>query len=161
MIASGNHTTIKSWQPERADLSARRRYASEQPPQAALSESQRGFLAQFTDKPLRLTFVRHLPFQGRHGHFVPAIAILTTSFTNCLLMQLSWADGRCRYDSEPLPPRAARMNLRCCSMYSLWVTDSSAERSISFSSVWVVPISSGAGLSPKTYCSRFSSSAQK
>ena len=31
-----------SWQPERADLSARRRYASEQPPQAALSESQRG-----------------------------------------------------------------------------------------------------------------------
>ena len=32
----------ESWQPERADLSARRRYASEQPPQAALSESQRG-----------------------------------------------------------------------------------------------------------------------
>ena len=32
MIAGGNHTTVKSWQPERADLSARRRYASEQPP---------------------------------------------------------------------------------------------------------------------------------
>ncbi len=31
-----------SWQPEWADFSARRRYASEQPPQAALSESQRG-----------------------------------------------------------------------------------------------------------------------
>ena len=31
----------ESWQPERADLSARRRNASEQPPQAALSESQR------------------------------------------------------------------------------------------------------------------------
>ena len=31
-----------SWQPEWADLSARRRYASEQPPQAALGESQRG-----------------------------------------------------------------------------------------------------------------------
>ena len=25
-----------------------------------------------TNKPLRLTFVRHLPFQGRQGHFVPA-----------------------------------------------------------------------------------------
>ena len=37
MIAGGNHTTVKSWQPERTDFSARRRYASEQPPQAALS----------------------------------------------------------------------------------------------------------------------------
>ena len=37
----------ESWQPERADLSARRRYASEQPPQAALSESQRGCRAYF------------------------------------------------------------------------------------------------------------------
>ena len=37
----------------RADFSARRRYASEQPPQAALSESQRGFTALVTYKPLR------------------------------------------------------------------------------------------------------------
>ena len=32
MIAGGNHTPAKSCQPEWADLSARRRYASEQPP---------------------------------------------------------------------------------------------------------------------------------
>ena len=31
-----------------------------QPPKAALSESQRGLHTQFTNKPLRLTFVRHL-----------------------------------------------------------------------------------------------------
>ena len=31
-----------------------------QPPKAALSESQRGLYTQFTNKPLRLTFVRHL-----------------------------------------------------------------------------------------------------
>ena len=71
MIAGGNHSTVKSWQPERADFSARRRYASEQPPQAALSESQRGFIAQFTNNPSASRFVRHLPFQGRQGHFVP------------------------------------------------------------------------------------------
>ena len=28
--------------------------------------------ALLTEKPLRLTFVQHLPFQGRQGHFVPA-----------------------------------------------------------------------------------------
>ena len=38
-----------------------------------LSEAKlRGFHAQLTHKPLRLTFVRHLPFHGRQGHFVPA-----------------------------------------------------------------------------------------
>ena len=31
-----------------------------QPPKAAFSESQRGLHTQFTNKPLRLTFVRHL-----------------------------------------------------------------------------------------------------
>ena len=31
----------------------------------------RGFLVQLSNKPLRLTFVRHLPFQGRQGHVVP------------------------------------------------------------------------------------------
>ena len=41
----------ESWQPERADLSARRRYASEQPPQAALSESQRGCRPYFCSTP--------------------------------------------------------------------------------------------------------------
>ena len=51
MIAGGNHTAVKSWQPERADLSARRRYASEQPLQAALSESQRGCRAYFAAHP--------------------------------------------------------------------------------------------------------------
>ena len=27
------------------------------------------------DKPLRLTFVRHLPFQGRQGRFAPRAAM--------------------------------------------------------------------------------------
>ena len=55
MIAGGNHTTVESCQPERADLSARRRYASEQPPQAALSESQRGCRAYFR-VPIRIKY---------------------------------------------------------------------------------------------------------
>ena len=31
----------------------------------------RGFHTLLTNKPLRLTFVRHLPFQGRQGCFAP------------------------------------------------------------------------------------------
>ena len=46
MIAGGNHSAVKSW------LSVAR---------------PRGVHALVTDKPLRLTFVRHLPFQERQG----------------------------------------------------------------------------------------------
>ena len=39
-----------------------------------LSEAKlRGFHALVTDKPLRLTFVRHLPFQGRQGRCAPGV----------------------------------------------------------------------------------------
>ena len=64
MIAGGNHTSAKSCQPKRADFSARRRYASEQPPQAALSESQRGCRALAVQTPSDLTTFGHLPFPG-------------------------------------------------------------------------------------------------
>ena len=68
-----------SWQPERADFSARRRYASEQPPQAALSESQRGFpvIRPVNENPSDLTTFGHLPFQGRQGRFAPGRAPLS------------------------------------------------------------------------------------
>ena len=83
MIAGGNHSAIKSWQPERADLSARRRYASEQPPQAALSESQRGFLAQFIrTTPSASRSFGTSPYQGRHGRFAPHDGI-STRFAVC------------------------------------------------------------------------------
>ncbi len=52
----------------------------------------RGLHTRFTNKPLRLTFVQHLPFQGRQGtscQQVAKIAILATSFANCLHTQ-SW-----------------------------------------------------------------------
>ena len=75
-----------SWQPEWADLSARRRYASEQPPQAALSESQRGCRPYsaaslyFVAHPLSFAFAQQLPQRGRRGRFAPGV----TPFTDIL-----------------------------------------------------------------------------
>ena len=46
------------------------------------SKLTEGFSALLTNKPLRLTSVRHLPFQGRHGRFAPGLVLFPQTLSD-------------------------------------------------------------------------------